>query len=201
MTASNGVGADAVQNFSLVVQLAPSITSPSTTTFTVGTVGTFNVATTGAPAPGLTIVGTLPTGISLVDNGNGTGTLSGTAAAGTGGSHAFTIQASNGAGSPATQAFTLLVEEAPLLTSPDAATFVVGTLGTFTVTTSGSPAPTITRGRRPDIAGRHDLHRQPGRHRDVDGHAARRDGRHLSADVPGNQQRGRLAAPELHLDR
>jgi putative cofactor-binding repeat protein len=149
LTASNGVGVDAVQNFTLTVQLAPSITSANTTTLAVGTAGTFNVTTTGAPAPGLSIVGTLPAGITFVDNGNGTGTLSGTAAAGTGGSHAFAIQASNGAGSPATQAFTLLIDEAPLVTSGDAATFVVGTLGTFTVTTSGSPAPTITRGGVP----------------------------------------------------
>ena len=39
--------------------------------------------------------GTLPAGITFTDNGNGTATIAGTAAAGTGGSYPITIRATN----------------------------------------------------------------------------------------------------------
>ena len=41
----------------------------------------FTVTTTGSPAPTLTRAGTLPTGVTFNDNGNGTATLAGTPAA------------------------------------------------------------------------------------------------------------------------
>ncbi len=47
--------------------------------------------------------------MTFVNNGNGTATLSGTPAAGTGGSYAITLAASNGVGTAATQSFTLSV--------------------------------------------------------------------------------------------
>ena len=49
--------------------------------------------------------------MTFVDNGDGTGTLSGTPAAGTGGTYALTFTASN-AGGPAVQNFTLTVSGA-----------------------------------------------------------------------------------------
>jgi hypothetical protein len=88
---------------------APSITSANSTTFTVGTAGSFTVTTTGAPTPSLTETGALPGGVTFVNNGNGTATLSGTPAAGTAGSYPITITASNGVGAPANQSFTLTV--------------------------------------------------------------------------------------------
>ena len=45
----------------------------------------------------------------------------------------------------ATQTFTLTVNQPPAITSVDHVTFTVGTLGTFTVTTSGFPAPASGR--------------------------------------------------------
>src|SRR5262245_34855472 len=59
---------------------APTITSSNNTTFTVGTAGSFTVTTTGSPTPAITKTGTLPTGITFIDNSNGTATLSGTPA-------------------------------------------------------------------------------------------------------------------------
>ena len=47
---------------------------------TTGTPGIFIVRTTGFPSPVLTVTGTLPTGVTFVDNGNGTATLASTAA-------------------------------------------------------------------------------------------------------------------------
>src|SRR5579862_3566805 len=90
-------------------QSAPAITSANSTTFTVGTAGSFTVTTTGSPTPSLTETGSLPSPVTFKDNGNGTATLSGTPAAGTAGSYPITIKASNGVGTAATQSFTLTV--------------------------------------------------------------------------------------------
>ena len=145
LTASNGVGTAATQSFTLKVNQAPAITSANTVTFAVGTAGSFTVTTTGSPTPALTRTGTLPSGVTFVDNGNGTATLSGTPAAGTGGNYALTLTASNGVGTAATQSFTLKVNQAPAITSANAVTFTVGTAGSFTVTTTGSPVSALTQ--------------------------------------------------------
>jgi hypothetical protein len=142
--AHNGIGTDATQTFTLTVDQAPAITSAASTTFTVGTAGTFAVTTTGVPTPSLTETGTLPTGVTFVDNKNGTATLAGTPAAGTGGTYSLTIKAHNGIGTDATQTFTLTVDQAPAITSANSTTFTVSAAGTFTVTTTGTPAPSLT---------------------------------------------------------
>ncbi len=144
ITAHNGVGADATQTFTLMNGQASAITSADHTTFTAGNANSFTVQTTGAPAAQMSETGALPGGVTFVDNGNGTATLSGTPAAGTGGSYALTITAHNGIGADATQSFTLVVNEAAAITSPANATFSVGTAGAFTVQTTGFPAPTLS---------------------------------------------------------
>jgi len=144
ITASNGVLPNATQNFTLTVNDAPAITSADHTTFTVGTPGTFTVTTTpGTPSSTtLTKTGTLPSGVTFTDNGDGTATIAGTPAAGTGGSYSLTITASNGVLS-STQSFTLTVNQPPAITSADHTTFTVGTAGSFTVTTTpGNPGST-----------------------------------------------------------
>jgi hypothetical protein len=88
---------------------APAITSANSTTFTGGQPGTFTVTTTGTPAPTVTKTGTLPTGVTFVDNGDGTATLAGTSA--TSGSYPLTITAHNVASPDATQSFTLTVTQ------------------------------------------------------------------------------------------
>ena len=60
------------------------------------TAGTFTVTTTGFPTAALSETGALPTGVTFVDNGDGTATLAGTPAAGTGGTYVLTITAANG---------------------------------------------------------------------------------------------------------
>jgi hypothetical protein len=93
----------------ITVQAPPAITSASNSTFTVGTAGSFTATTTGVPTPTLAETGTLPGGVTFVNNGNGTATLGGTPAAGTAGSYPITITASNGVGTAASQSFTLTV--------------------------------------------------------------------------------------------
>ena len=90
--------------------------------------------------------GTLPGGVRFKDNGNGTATLSGTPAAGSGGAYPITITAENAPGSAATQRYTLYVDQASAITSAASATFDVGQLGSFTVKTTGYPAATFTWG-------------------------------------------------------
>ena len=90
----------------------PAIVSANATTFTVGQAGTFTVQSTGVPTSTLSNSGVLPAGVTFVDNGNGTATLSGTPAANTNGSYTLTITAHNGAGADAAQSFTLTVNAA-----------------------------------------------------------------------------------------
>jgi len=146
ISAANGVTPNASQSFTLTVNEAPSITSASSTSFTVGTAGTFTV-TTGSHYPAaetLSKTGSLPSGVTFTDNGNGTATIAGTPAASTGGSYPITITASNGISPDASQSFTLTVNQAPVITSAASTTFKVGTAGTFSVTASGYPAPTFS---------------------------------------------------------
>ncbi len=149
-TASNGVLPNAVQGFTLTVAkgTAPAITSASSTIFTTGVMGTFTVTTSGVPTPKITMTGTLPGGVTFIDNGNGTGTLAGTPAAASDGTYALIFTASNGNLPNAVQGFTLTVGKgtAPTITSASSTTFTIGVSGTFTVTTTGSPPPKITLG-------------------------------------------------------
>ncbi len=142
ITASNGVSPNATQQFTLYVDQAPAITSASSTTFAVGTAGSFTVTTTGYPAPGIMESGALPGGVMFVDNHNGTGTLSGTPTSG--GVFSISFTAANGVGSNAVQAFTLTVDQAPVFTGANSAVFTIGVAGSFTVTTLGYPTPSLT---------------------------------------------------------
>ena len=142
ITATNTVSS-VTQSFTLTVAaaLAPTITSATSTTFTTGIAGSFTVTTTGTPTPTLSETGALPSGVTF---NAATATLSGTPAAGTGGTYPLTFTAANGVGSPATQNFTLTVNQAPAITSATSTPFTTGIAGSFTVTTTGFPTPTLT---------------------------------------------------------
>src|SRR5262249_53981332 len=108
--------------------------------------GTFTITTTGTPAPSINAIGALPAGVNVVDNGDGTATLSGTPQSGSAGSYPLTFTANNLVGTPATQNFTLSVANnatgTPIFTSAPSTTFTVGVAGTFTITTAAVPAVT-----------------------------------------------------------
>lgn len=147
--ASTGVGTPATQDFTLVVSDGPVITSPNRATFIAGTPGTFTFTASGFPAPSYSILsGTLPSGLTL--NGT-TGVLSGTPAADAGGFYPLVVEANNGVGIPGKQNFTLAVNQSPVITSANNTTFLVGTPGSFTITSTGFPARTysITAGKLP----------------------------------------------------
>ena len=140
ITASNGIGSNAMQSFTLTVNQPAAITSANSTTFVVGTNGTFTVTASGFPASTFSQTGALPSGVTL----SAAGVLSGTPAAGTGGTYPITITANNGVGSPAMQSFTLTVNQAPSITSVNSTSFTEGNNGSFTVTASGLPTPTFS---------------------------------------------------------
>jgi hypothetical protein len=147
-TASNGVGSNAVQSFTLFVNQSPSFTSASKTTFAVGQAGSFQIMASGFPAPVLGATGSLPSGVTF-DAGNGL--LSGTPAPGTGGTYALTFTAGNGIGASASQSFILTINQSPAFTSGSSTTFTAGSFGSFAVTASGTPAPLLaTRGALPN---------------------------------------------------
>ena len=108
--------------FGHAVQVAPTITSADSSIFPAGQPGTFIVTTSGYPTPTLTESGTLPTGVSFVDNGNGTGTLSGTPAAGSNASYSVTFTASNGISPAFTQNFILTVHAVAAFVAMDTTT-------------------------------------------------------------------------------
>ena len=122
----------------------PQILTGGSATFTAGTAGDFTVASVGQPLPTLSETGAFPSHVSFVDNGDGTASLAGTPAAGSGGVYHLTITAANGQTPNATEDFTLTVDEAPSITSAAAAPFVVGVEKSFTLTTTGFPTATLS---------------------------------------------------------
>lgn len=129
-----------------VVQVTPTVGGPSDADYTVGNPGApVTFTSTGTPQATLSEAGALPSGVTFHDNGDGTATLSGTPAAGTGGAYAITVKATNEAGT-GTKDFTLRVHQAPLLSGPSASTYTVGQAGGPDVfhQTSGYPDATLS---------------------------------------------------------
>ena len=202
-TARNSTGT-ASQAFTLTVANAPLFTSAAAVTETAGTGFAYTVATTGYPTPALK-AGTLPTGISFSDNGNGTGALSGTSAL-KAGTYTVPVTATNSGGT-ASQTITVTVKAAagttpvPAFTSPAAATAAAGSALNFTVTTVGSPTTTYTTNVTESgaLPAGISLRQQRGRHRQPVRHPHRRQRR----DVPGHvhgQERGRDNHPVVRAD-
>ncbi|MHA3703991.1 glycoside hydrolase family 3 C-terminal domain-containing protein [Jatrophihabitans sp. YIM 134969] len=137
VTARNGVSPRTQQTLLLYVGTAPVFTSPSTAQFVVGTAGSFTVATRAYPPAALTSSGTLPSGLTFTDNGDGTATISGTPATASGGSYTVTVTANNGLSPNPTQSVTITVlNQAPTATTAvlTGTTTTVLSFGTFRFT-------------------------------------------------------------------
>ncbi|MGZ4701124.1 MAG: beta strand repeat-containing protein [Ilumatobacteraceae bacterium] len=140
-------GYNNLETVNLYVARVATFSSAATATAVAGNPFTFTVTTaSGVPNPAITLKsGTLPAGITLTDLGTGSATLSGTPALATGGqSFPVTFTATTPAGAT-DQAFTLVVNSIPAITSATSAAAVVGAPFSFTVTTSGTPVPAITK--------------------------------------------------------
>ncbi len=102
-------------------KVPPSITSAASATSNVGAAFSFTVYTTGEPVPALSEVGALPSGITFTDNGNGTATIAGTPATGSGGpTRSPSTPRTQRARRPKLRATNT---SAPTITSPATATF------------------------------------------------------------------------------
>ena len=119
----------------------PSITSAAATSFPPNAASVFTITTTGT-SPKITLSGTLPSGLSFADNGDGTAKISGTPAANALGVHTLTVKAANDVGG-ATQSFRLTVGTPPSFTSVPALVFTEGLSSTFTIRATGDPTPTL----------------------------------------------------------
>ena len=129
--------------FTLVVNSqAPIFGSVSSTTFGLNQPNTFKVVVSGTPTPSIIETGVLPTGVSFIDNGDGTATLSGTPSVA--GTFLISFTASNGVGAPVIQNFTLTVTPAPTFTSLGAVTLQRGLPAIFIVTTTAPFGTTTT---------------------------------------------------------
>ncbi len=130
----------------------PAITSAAGGTVVAGQAGSFEISATGLPTPSLTTSGRLPAGMRFDDHGNGTATLSGIPAAGTGGAYSLMVNATNGVSPSATQSFVLIVK-APVLAlrqTSSSTTVTAGQTVTFTLETSNHNGITLQHVRTCD---------------------------------------------------
>lgn len=145
VTADNGIESPASQPVVVTVNEAPELFGAAAVRFVAGTAGSTDFTSDGFPQASLTVVGGLPSGVSFVDNGNGTATLSGTAAVSAVGTYQLTVRASNGVDPTATLAVTLVI--APPL-SIDTTTLPAASIGTpygaSIVASGGQPAYTFS---------------------------------------------------------
>jgi hypothetical protein len=121
----------------------PAFVSSPTLTFSTGSNLSFDVVSRGFPTPTLSESGTLPSGISFVDQGDGTATIEGEVAVGASSSYSVVITASNGVSPNAVQSLNLMQQVAPAFTSRSSATFIAGNPSSFTAVATGYPTPTL----------------------------------------------------------
>jgi alpha-tubulin suppressor-like RCC1 family protein len=112
VSASNGVGAAAVQSFTLTVHQPPAFTSARTARFNYKATATFTVKTSGYPKATVAETGTLPSGLKFkADPAAGTASISGKPASKDNGKkYTVKLTAHNGVGTTATQTLTLTVD-------------------------------------------------------------------------------------------
>jgi large repetitive protein len=141
VSASNGVSPDSTVSLTIVVDIAPAITSPATATFQTGVPGSFTVQATGTPAPTVSAVD-YPSWMTFTP-GNSSGVLSGTPPPGSGGLWQVYISAENNSGFTASQTLTLTVNQPPAVAAASHLTAQVGRYVRYRITSTGFPVPVL----------------------------------------------------------
>ena len=138
ITASNAAGSAIAGPYTVTISGPPSIAGGAPPAQgLVGTPYSFTFTASGTPDPTFSLAsGTPPSGVSLGADGKLTGTPDQP------GTFTFGIKATNSAGSDTAGPFTVTVRSMPAITSGAPPNGVVGTAYHFSVTASGSPAPT-----------------------------------------------------------
>jgi large repetitive protein len=137
---ATNLAASVSETVQLTVNEAPAITSSAPPAAVVGSPYSFTFTATGFPAPTFAITGTLPSGLTLDSS---TGVLSGTPAAGTGGTYNLVLSAANSAGT-ATQNVVLDVNQAPAFTGPPPPDATVGQGYSYQFQAGGIPGATYS---------------------------------------------------------
>jgi len=97
---------------------SPVFTSGDNTSFDLGFAGSFTITATGNPSTmSISLTGSLPSGVSFTDNGDGSASLAGTPAAGSAGVYNLILTANNGVKPDGIQNFTLTVRNGPVTTT------------------------------------------------------------------------------------
>ncbi len=95
------------EGYELLVDEAPAFTSDDEQSFIISEESSFTIEVSGFPTPSISLDGELPNGVSFIDNIDGTASLFGTPGAGSEGTYALTLTATNGISPNAIQVFTL----------------------------------------------------------------------------------------------
>jgi len=128
----------------------PVITSPDSVTAVAAEPITFTVTTCSTAVPVIKAA-RLPAGLRLVNNGDGTATISGTPSTRDSGIYMATVTASVPTQPAAEQSLTVAVENGPIFRSKPKYTASTGVPFTYPITTLyGYPAPTITSSTLPN---------------------------------------------------
>ncbi len=145
ITASVTHQTTATQIFMITVDNAPVFKSKAKDLVHTGTAFSYPVTTvSGYPVPTITTASTLPGGVTLTDNHNGTAVLTGTPDSNAGGVYPITITATNGVGAPVNQSFVLTVYQAPVIAPIDNTTITTGVAMTsLPITATGYPEPKL----------------------------------------------------------
>jgi hypothetical protein len=123
---------------------SPVITSPATATATTGSLFTFTVTTSSATVPAITAAH-LPAGLALINNQNGTATISGTPLTTDGGIYTATITATVTGAPAAVQKLALTVYNKPVFKLLSKCAAHVGTAFACTTSTPHAyPTPTFS---------------------------------------------------------
>jgi hypothetical protein len=132
---------------------APTFLSANNDIESYGVPFSFTVDTTGVAVPNISKLagsGSLPAGVTLKDNNDGTATISGELSkASDSGVYTFTIQAKNKTGT-ATQPFTLTITKTPVVKTDASKTATVGIAFSQVISASGSPTPSLSVSGLPD---------------------------------------------------
>ncbi|HEV3367309.1 MAG TPA: putative Ig domain-containing protein, partial [Acidimicrobiales bacterium] len=137
-TASNGVGSPATQGFTLTV-LGFHVSTSSLPNAVIGSAYSVQLQTQGGTPPYKWKKTTkLPKGLKL----SSSGLLAGTPSKGPG-SYSIGVMVTSNKTAMATATLPLIVDQAPAITSTSTTSFKENAAGSFTVTTSGFPVPTV----------------------------------------------------------
>ena len=144
ITATNQTNPPATQTLTLEIAQTPAITSDPSAIFVVGTAGTFTVTATGSPTPALSTTDALPDGLAFTDNGDGTATITGTAAAGSAHDYELHLSADQWHTAGCHPDLDAESQTSSRVHQSRDRDIPVGFAGSFTMTTDGVPPATFT---------------------------------------------------------